>query len=312
MAIRIIKPSDPMTVQNVVGTLYGAPGTLKTSILSTADAPVVLDFDKSAHRAMLREADIVQLDSWADAGKLDREFYKPYKTVGVDTVGRLGDCIAQDLMRSDAKLGYQGALSLQGYGRLGAAFNGWLALLKSYGLDIILLSHVSEETKGDEVIERLDTPGKMMRQEVYKVSDFMGRLAMRQGKLTLLFSPSDTSYGKNPAQFDPLIVPDLNANRRFLAEIIEKTKAHLNRQSEEQQQVTLMLTEWREQVSKATTAGAFTKLVEVAGTLPANVQKAAKAALNDAAKAAGCTWDKTNKAFTEAPAKGDAAQQELV
>ena len=51
MSLKIVQPSEPLPVDNLVLTLYSAPGWGKTSLACTADKPLLLDADKGSHRA---------------------------------------------------------------------------------------------------------------------------------------------------------------------------------------------------------------------------------------------------------------------
>lgn len=303
--LRIIKREELIAVNQIVMTLYGGPGIGKTSLGFTADDPILLDFDAGAYRAANR-GDSVPCVTWADAASISRDDLANYKTLIVDTAGRALDKLATDIIDRDPKMGYGGALSLQGFGRLKGGFISWLNLVRSFGLDIVLLSHLDEQRKGDDLIERLDAQGSS-KNEIAKVSDAMGRLAIRNGKRTLLFSPTDTAFGKNPAQLEPLTVPHFDANSRFLGDVIRQIKASLNTMSSEQQETSAALASWRTEVEAATTPKAMTDLIAAIAKLDSRVRDNAKRVLWEAAKDAGMTY--ANGAFVE---KADEPIQETL
>ena len=203
MALRIISANEPMKVDQLVVTIYGQPGVGKTSLGFTAESPLLLDFDHGAYRAMGRK-DTVDVSAWSDVTHIEASDLDGYKTIVVDTAGRALDALAADIIRREPKLGRGGALTQQGWGRLKSEFTSWLTLLRSFGLDVVLIAHGTEKMDGDETIVRLDVAGGS-KDEIYKSADMMGRLFIRGGRRMISFDPTDTAYGKNPASFSALL-----------------------------------------------------------------------------------------------------------
>lgn len=234
MPLKITRASDPITVERLNVTIYSQPGAGKTTLAFTADAPLLLDFDRGSYRAANR-GDVVQIESWQDVAGITAADLEPYRTIIMDTAGRALDVLAADIIKANPKMGNGGALSLKGFGELKAKFTAFLKMLNSFGKDVVLIVHGEEKQSGDDIVERLDMQGAS-KNEVYKSSDMMGRLVIRDGKRMLLFSPTDTAFGKNPGQLEPLMVPAPNDPKfaGFLAGVIAITKARLNEMSEEQ------------------------------------------------------------------------------
>lgn len=288
MALRIVRSTDPITVDRLNLCLYAQPGIGKTSLAFTADAPLLLDFDKGAHRAANRK-DIVRVDSWSDVTSITAEDLDPYSTVIVDTAGRALDVLSADIMRRDAKMGRGGALTLQGYGRLKSEFVAWLKMLNGLGKDVILIAHMDEQRNGDEIIERLDVQGGS-KGEIYKAADAMGRIAIVNNQRTLLFSPTDASFGKNPGQLDPLPIPHKDSADfdGFLAGVIQSTKDRLNELTEEQAEAQALLESWRVKVQDVEDAEGVNALLPEVKALP----QAVKALVNARALALGLVFDR--------------------
>lgn len=307
MALRILKSSDPITVEQIVATIYAAPGLGKTSTGYTAEKPLLLDFDNGAYRAANR-GDTVQVKSWADVSGITKDDLAPYKTLVMDTAGRALDHLAADIIATNPKMGRGGALTLQGFGELKAKFTAYTKLIRSFGLDIMLLVHADEQKSGDDIIERLDAQGGS-KNEIYKVSDLMGRLKIEGGKRVLNFSPTDTAFGKNPADFPKLEVPNFAANPTFFAKVIADTKAALNKQTEAQQKVSKELADWQIKFTEAKDAAGFTKLIgEVKEKATADVRDNAGRLLTKIAREKGFTLDKASHKFVKAePAEKVAA-----
>lgn len=286
MALRIVRAADPIKVERLNLVIYGPPGVGKTSLGFTAESPLLLDFDQGAHRAANRK-DSVRVAHWTEITDMTAEDLSAYKTLIVDTAGRSLDTLTADIIRRNPKAGRGGALTLQGYGTLKAEFVAWLKMVNSFGLDVVLIAHMDEQRNGDEIIERLDVQGGS-KGEIYKAADAMGRIAIRDGKRVLLFSPTDAAFGKNPGQLAPLEIPHPEKAPDFLAGVVQSIKDKLNAMTEEQAEAQKVLDGWRETISKLESLDDFNGRLESLKTAP----KAAQALFATAAKAKGYSADK--------------------
>lgn len=301
MALKITKATDTIEVKNLTVCIYAAPGIGKSTLAFTADSPLLIDFDQGAYRAGNR-GDVVQVSSWSDVASITAEDLKPYKTLVVDTAGRALDALTAAIIADNPKMGRGGALTLQGFGELKARFIAWTKMIRSFGLDVVLISHADEQRSGDEIIERLDIQGGS-KNEIYKAADVMGRLYLSQGKRILNFSPTDTAFGKNPAQLPPLEVPHYAENPQFLAGVIAQIKAELNKQSESQKEVARMLADWKAKIDEAKTADDFSALIPQTQELDERVRDNVKRLLTKVAKSKGFQFDKKTGKFSAAEAK---------
>lgn len=301
MALKITKATDTIEVKNLTVCIYAAPGIGKSTLAFTADSPLLLDFDQGAYRAGNR-GDVVQVNSWDDVVSITAEDLKPYKTLVIDTAGRALDALTAAIISDNPKMGRGGALTLQGFGELKARFIAWTKMVRSFGLDVVLISHADEQRSGDEIIERLDIQGGS-KNEIYKAADVMGRLYLSQGKRMLNFNPTDTAFGKNPAQLPPLEVPHYAENPQFLAGVIAQIKAELNKQSDAQKEVASMLADWKAKIDEAETADDFNALIPQAQESDERVRDNVKRLLTKVAKSKGFQFDKKTGKFSAAEAK---------
>ncbi len=299
MALRIIRSSDPIRVERLNTVIYGAPGLGKTSLAFTADTPLLLDFDRGAHRAANRK-DTVQVAAWGDVTSISADDLAPYGTVVVDTAGRALDVLTADIIRRNPKAGRGGALTLQGYGTLKAEFVAWLKSLNALGKDVILIAHMDEQRNGDEIIERLDVQGGS-KGEIYKAADAMGRIAIRDGQRVLLFSPTEASFGKNPGQLEPLAVPHKDSAEfdGFLAGVVQSIKDRLNELTGEQVEAQAKLEKLRLSLSDVEDASGLNQLVRD----HKDGSKAEKALIHDRATKLGLVGNKASGEYETAPAK---------
>lgn len=288
MALRIVKSCDPIRVERLNLVIYGPPGVGKSSLAFTGDTPLLLDFDQGAHRAANRK-DIVRVTQWQDVADLSADDLAPYKTIVVDTAGRALDSLTADIIRRNPKAGRGGALTLQGYGTLKAEFVAWTKSVNAIGKDVVLIAHMDEQRNGDDIIERLDVQGGS-KGEIYKAADAMGRIAIREGKRWLLFSPTDAAFGKNPGQLEPMAIPHHESPEfaDFFANVVQKIKDRLNTLTEEQAAAQAALDGWRKTISSLETADDFNAHYADAKQAP----KAAQALYGAAALAKGLVFDK--------------------
>lgn len=295
MPLKITKSTDPIEVKTITACIYAPPGIGKTTLAFTADAPLLLDFDKGSHRAGNR-GDVVEISSWNDVVDIRQADLAPYKTLIVDTAGRALDCLSATIIAENPKMGRGGALTLQGFGELKARFIAWTKLARSFGLDIVMISHMDEQRSGDEVLERLDMQGAS-KNEIYKSADLMGRIYLHNGRRLLNFNPTDTSFGKNPAQLGVLEIPDYAAVTDFFGQVIRGVKFELNKQSAAQTEVATLMTDWKAKIDKLSTLEDFNTFLVAPDKPDERVHTNVKRLLAKAAKSKGFEIDKSTSKF---------------
>ena len=298
MALKITRADDPITVEQLVVCIYGAPGLGKSTLGFSTNSPLLLDFDKGAYRAANR-GDTVQVYSWQDVTSISEEDLADFQTIIVDTAGRALDMLSADIIRRNAKMGRGGALTLQGFGQLKSEFTAWLKHLRTMGKDVVLIAHSSEEKSGDDIVERLDVQGGS-KGEIYKSADAMGRLTLINGKRFLNFSPTDTAFGKNPGQLAPLQVPEIASEPEFLGNTIDTIKDKLNALTEAQRERQEAISGWLAKIADATTADDFTALVGECQEADRAILPTVKGAIHKGATAKGFNFDKSSGRYVEA------------
>lgn len=247
--MNIIKGTDAIPVEHPVFMIFGQPGICKTSLAYSTKNPLLLDFDKGAHRAANRR-DTLQINAWSDVAELmdNRDALGPYDTIIVDTVGRCLDMITADIAANDPKKAPGGNLSQQGWGVLKNRFRSWTSQLRLFGKDVVLIAHDKEEKDGDTRIVRPDIVGGSYG-EVMKVADFVGYLYMNGKDRVLDFNPTDRWIGKNPAGWKPMAVPPVTKAQTFMADLIVKGGAALGTISEESAAIMNQVETWRAKIA---------------------------------------------------------------
>jgi hypothetical protein len=291
--LRIVKASEPIKIDRINLCIYAPPGVGKTTLAFTAGEPLLLDADRGSHRAANRK-DTVPVSSWTDIAEITADDLAPYKTVILDTAGRALDFLSADIIKEDPKSGRGGALTLQGYGKLKSRFSQWLKALNTLGKDVVLIAHMDEQRNGDDVIERLDVQGGS-KGEIYKSVDAMGRIFIRNKQRVIDFSPRENSFGKNPAGFEVLTVPDITHDGHFLGTVIADIKAKINTMSEEQQVTQQAIEDWSEVISQFTDVEDFNRNMPGIKVAP----KAVHILMAEKAKTLGFVADKKSGLYVQ-------------
>ncbi|WP_350498487.1 ATP-binding protein [Acinetobacter baumannii] len=237
MALPIITADQTLLVQAIIVYLYADPGLGKSSMGFTAEKAISFDFDRGAHRTgELRRGAVVQVQQWSDVANLTPQDLAPYKTVVIDTVGAMLECIKTHLLLTANNRQKDGSLKLKAQGLANQTFKQYINTLISLGKDVVFIAHASEDQNGDQIIYRPDLGGKN-RNELYRIADVMGYLTTvttGEGKnaRVINFKPSPTHHAKNSGalggETGEVWVPDLKAHPTFLADLITQAKDHIN------------------------------------------------------------------------------------
>ena len=93
----LIRKSTELTIPSTVKMMiYGQAGMGKSTLALSAPAPLLLDFDNGVKRiniSHLDGIDTVQVSSWQDVQQVLQEDLSAYKTIVVDTIGKMMDFI---------------------------------------------------------------------------------------------------------------------------------------------------------------------------------------------------------------------------
>ncbi|RXD21073.1 AAA family ATPase, partial [Acinetobacter baumannii] len=126
--------------------LYADPGLGKSSMGFTAEKAISFDFDRGAHRTgELRRGAVVQVQQWSDVANLTPQDLAPYKTVVIDTVGAMLECIKTHLLLTANNRQKDGSLKLKAQGLANQTFKQYINTLISLGKDVVFIAHASED-----------------------------------------------------------------------------------------------------------------------------------------------------------------------
>ncbi|TPR84849.1 ATP-binding protein [Acinetobacter baumannii] len=257
MALNIIRPSQPILVNAIKVYFYGDPGMHKTTLGMTADKPLIIDADKGAYRTGAnRRGDVVVAETWLDIANITENDLAPYNTVVFDTIGRVLDLIKAHLASNQKNTKSDGSLKLNVQGVANNMFSLFVNKLIGFGKDVIFIAHATEDKNDTLTLVRPDLGGKN-RQEIYRLADAMAYLAEETDakgntNKVLKFKGGEGFHTKDSGALGNIIVPDLRKpeNANFMANLIQRTKDHLNTLTPEQQATMKLQQEW-EQWNKA-------------------------------------------------------------
>lgn len=229
----IIKKSDVFPKRPVIIVIYGTPGVGKTSLFNTSKNPILLDCDRGADRSVNRQ-DTIVATNWKEVMQDEGEI-KNYSTLGIDTAKAvLDDFLMTHVIEQDYKLKTN---KLKAYGAIGDEFKFFVNKRRNEGIDIVVIAHAKEEKDGDVIKLSPDVTGQS-KDLLLRIADQVGFLTMVNNKRTLTFEPTDRTIGKNVAKLPTMEIPDENdpAFLSFMADIIEKVKESIQKQSEAQKE----------------------------------------------------------------------------
>jgi hypothetical protein len=314
MALQAIDVHDVIRVESLIFHIYSDPGVGKTTLGNMAERSLTLDYDKGAHRAIGRQR-TMRVESWKDTeAVLSHPWFEESGLLVIDTTGRALDLLADDIIADDAKLGtVVGGLNQRGWGALKERFRVFFRQVRSRGKDVLLLSHAKlDKDKDGNKTAMPDIQGGSAG-EVFKVADAMAYYSIMGGKRVLDFNATDNHIGKNPAAWEPLVVPHYSSDPKFFGTLVQRLKDHLNALSEEQIVVLRGVTDWQAKVEEleAKPKALTDVIAQMEKEQHPAVKSQAKTLLWRRAKALGFEFDKDKREFVKPKEKKEEETAEV-
>ncbi|HLP42898.1 MAG TPA: ATP-binding protein, partial [Fibrobacteria bacterium] len=195
----IRKPHELKTSACIKMLIYGQPGLGKSTLALSAPDPLLIDFDRGTHRVQAKHLkDTVQVERWEDIIQLlEKEDLRPFKTLIIDTAGKMLDYMSAFIIAGDPKMGRKdGQLALQGFGARKGMFQRFLAQAGMLGKHLVFVAHEKEEKDGDQKIIRPEIGGSSAG-DLIKDLDLVGYMEAKGRVRTISFDPCEKFYGKN-------------------------------------------------------------------------------------------------------------------
>lgn len=192
----LIKKSQPLPPAALTVTIYGQPGTGKTTLALTAIKPALVDADLGAKRAINR-ADTIQAKTWEALVKdVESLQFGEYETVVLDSLTMLSEMAYKHV--TDV-LKYNPNDPRKWAGPLKRELERLITGLKIKGFDVVVVSHERQVGENDKFFAP-EAMGKM-KEAILQISDAVGYAYFKDGKRVIDFNQSSGTpayYGKNP------------------------------------------------------------------------------------------------------------------
>ena len=324
----IVKPEKLTFADKKVRILIaGFPGIGKTTLALSSPDPLYVDVDLSAERinrevlnlakGITQPRDYKELRQDLGLGCTEMELQAvrnslaDYKTIVVDTGGKLLAIMGQYGMRIDPKYGRKdGSLSLQGYGWLGKEFQRFLDHI-IYQLDkhIVIVFHTVEEKDGDDTKLRIKAEGSS-KNSVWEVMDLGGFVEMRGNQRTIGFSNCERYFAKGTRGIHGVYpIPELTPGtpNDFLTKLFEKYNAvsaqEAEKAAEDKVAYDAAMTEGYQLIATVVDADTATAALHGIKAIKHALtsEKELGAAFNKQVKELDLMWDKVLKQYTPKP-----------
>lgn len=294
----------PTTIKMMV---YGQAGMGKTTFALSAERPLLLDFDNGVKRVNMSHldgVDIVQITSWQDVKMVLQENLSDYRTIVVDTIGKMMDFIIT------FKCGLKQPMR-QDWGGINAEFTWFTRTLGALGKHIIFVAHRDTRKEGDDTVFVPALREKSYNSIVTEL-DLLGYLEMKaeNGRQvrTITFDPTSRNDGKNTCNLDSVMylptIVDGNGNATgrndFISEKIVKPYVDMLKQKRADiEQYNAVVDEIRDAVDfvcDADTANQFVASINNYNHVGSSLEVARKL-LREKVKSLGLVYNKESKSY---------------
>ena len=167
---------------NMVMIVYGKGGVGKTTFAATAPRPLILDFENGTKYLGERglEAEVIRLNKWLTAAdKKDLSaIIKDYQTIVIDPLGEAMDkLIDSDEIKGNKYRTADGSLTMAGWGEVKKQMRNFIKFLRDSGLNVIIVSHVSETATEQGMEKRIQVATKL-KDEIPNMVDIIAYLGV--------------------------------------------------------------------------------------------------------------------------------------
>lgn len=235
------QPSELEVSTTIKALIYGQPGLGKSTLGLSTPSPVLLDFDGGVKRVNgAFQCPTLQVKNWDMVIEALQEDLSPFKTIVIDTAGKMLDFMSAYIIKNDPKMGQRdGSLSLKGYGVRKTMFINFLSQCSMMGKNLIFVAHEREEKDGENRIVRPEIGGSSAG-DLIKELDLVGYMQAIGSERTISWSPTEKFYAKNtcnlPAMQKIPIIIDASGNvtgqNIFLSSIFDSYQAYLKKQAD--------------------------------------------------------------------------------
>lgn len=192
------KPNELEVNPTIKMLIYGQPGIGKSSLALSAPSPVLLDFDGGIHRVNgAFHCPTLQVHSWDEVMLMWEEDLSEFKTIVIDTAGKMLDYMGAYIVKEDSKMAKRdGSLSLNGYGVRKKMFVDFISKCSTLGKHLVFVAHEKEEKDGENKVIRPEIGGSSAA-DLIKELDLVGYMQAIGTERTIFWTPQEKFYAKN-------------------------------------------------------------------------------------------------------------------
>jgi hypothetical protein len=300
----IRKPHELQTTKCIKMLIYGQPGIGKSTLALSAPSPLHLDFDGGVHRVRAEHlAPTVQIESWENVIDLmEKEDLSPFKTLVIDTAGKMLDYMSAYIIAKDSKMGRKdGQLALQGFGARKGMFQRFLAQAGMLGKHLVFVAHEKEEKDGDQKVIRPEIGGSS-GSDLIKDLDLVGYVEAKGKTRTISFDPCEKFYGKNTCGLEAIIsLRDLDKEKNdMLVSVFDKFASNLQARTVMMGTYSTLMDSIRAKIELVADADSANDFITWAQTAPHlwDSSMQARFLITAKAKALGLAYNAAAKAYT--------------
>jgi phage nucleotide-binding protein len=308
----LFKSPNELTINSTIKMLvYGQPGIGKTTIALSSPNPVLFDFDGGVSRInKAHQCPTLQVESWEQVLEALAELEKAndFKTIVVDTAGKMLDFMSDYIMRNDPKMKMRdGSLALKGYGQRKVMFVNLLKRVSMMGKHIVFVAHEKEDKDGENRIVRPDMSGSSLG-DLLKELDLVGYMQAYGRDRTICWSPQERFYAKNTCNLPayekvPVVIDEqggVTGENDFLTKTFAGYAEYLKQQAtigEDYTKVVDQIGADIETIADAEGANAFIDKIDDYGHIWDSKAKARRLFADHMAKLENVTYDKKAKRY---------------
>ena len=306
----LIKKSNELVIPSTVKMMiYGQSGMGKTTVALSAPKPLLLDFDNGVKRvnmSHLEGVDIVQITSWQDVQQVLQEDLSAYRSIVVDTIGKMMDFIVTH------KCGTRQP-QIKDWGGINAEFSWFTRALSSLNKNVIFVAHRDARKEGDDTVFIPALREKSYNSIVTEL-DLLGYMEMKNEngvqKRTITFDPTSRNDGKNTCNLPGImVVPTIidsagnpkGENNFITNQVIAPYLHMLQVKKDEVEKYKKLMNEIQdtiELITDAQSANEFISQIDKFNHIGSSKAKAAQL-LKDKAKSLGLTLNKETRMYEQ-------------
>lgn len=235
------KPSELEVNATIKLLVYGQPGLGKTTVALSSPSPVLLDFDGGVQRVNgAFQCPTLQVESWEQVQEALKEDLSEFKTIVIDTAGKMLDYMSAYIIKNEPKLAKRdGSLSLQGYGARKSMFVNFLKQVSLMNKHLVFVAHEREDKDGEQKVVRPEMGGSSVG-DLIKELDLVGYMQAYGEKRYIYWGVNEKAYTKNTCNLPntneiPTILDaqgNVTGQNAFLTSVFNSYNSYLSKERE--------------------------------------------------------------------------------